>query len=277
MSPSRVRMAACLLLLSGFSAACRAQVAEPPQATQGPITAHPKTLTNASIIRMVQAGLSDDLIVQAIAAQPGQYTTDSDALIDLKDAGVSERVITAMINKGRKRLTSEGEASDPPPPPVSEVSEIGAYYKDRNGAWQPLQTEVVHIKSGGWLKSTATHGIIKQDRNGHLNGHGSKIILQAPVEILVYAAPSVDIAEYDFLRFRVHSDNREFRTLTGGVFHSTGGADRDEVEFHPEKVGTRTWKFTVDRSVGKGEYGVLPPGTGNVTNGGKIFTFALSE
>ncbi|HEY0161560.1 MAG TPA: hypothetical protein VGB69_02695 [Edaphobacter sp.] len=281
MSSFRVHMAAGFLslstLLGGIS--LHAQVAEPPQDTQGPITAgQPKTLTNASILRMAGAGLSDELIVQAIAAQPGQYTTDGDALVDLKSAGVSERVITAMINKGRKRLVTEGESNDPPPPPpISEVSELGAYYKDRSGTWQPLETEVIHIKSGGWLKSTATHGIIKQDRNGRLNGHGSKLTLQAPVEILVYAAPSVDIAEYDFLRFRVHSDNREFRALTGGVFHSTGGADRDEVEFHPEKVGARTWKFTVDRAVGKGEYGVLPPGTGNVTNGGKIFTFALSE
>lgn len=268
------------LLIAGIP--CLAQTAEPPQQTEGPIAsvpAHPKTLTNESITRMVSAGLSDDLILQAIAAQPGQYTTDADALVDLKDAGVSERVITAMINKGRKRITPEGTSAtdDPPPAPVSEVSEIGAYYKDRNGTWQPLQTEVVHIKSGGWLKSTATHGIIKQDRNGHLNGRESKLALQAPIEILVYAAPSVDIAEYDFIRFRINSDNREFRALTGGVFHSTGGAQRDEVAFHPERVAARTWKFTVDRSVGGGEFGILPPGTGNVTNGGKIYTFAITE
>ena len=277
-----IRLTACSFLLALAINPAMAQNSETPQPAEGPLpssSAHAKTLTNSSIIRMVGAGLSDDLIVQAIAAQPGQYTTDADSLVDLKDASVSERVITAMINKNRKRLTPETTSAtdDPPPPPISEVSEIGAYYKDRNGAWQPLQTEVVHIKSGGWLKSTATHGIIKQDRNGRLNGRESKLALQAPVEILVYAAPSVDIAEYDFIRFRVHSDNREFRTLTGGVFHSTGGADRDEVPFKPTKIGQRTWRFTVDRSVGGGEFGILPPGTGNVTNGGKIYTFAITE
>ncbi len=197
-----------------------------------------KTLNNGSIIRMVGAGLSDDLILQAITSQPGQYTTDADSLVELKEAGVSERVITAMMNKGRKRLTPEGNtAEDPPPAPISEVSEIGAYYKDRKGAWQPLETEVVHIKSGGWLKSTATHGIIREDRNGHLKGRESKLALQAPIEILIYAPTGVDIAEYDFLRFRINSDNREFRVMTGGVFHSTSGADRDEVEFHATQSG----------------------------------------
>jgi hypothetical protein len=260
---------------------CVAQTVEPPQPASGPVTAtpaQPKTLNNASIIRMMGAGLSDDLILQAIAAQPGQYSTDADALVDLKDAGVSERVIAAMINKGRKRLTPDGSTSDDPPPqPISEVSEIGAYYKDRNGSWQPLETEIVHIKSGGWLKSTATHGIIREDRNGHLKGRESKLALQAPIEILIYAPPSVDIAEYDFLRFRINSDNREFRVLTGGVFHSESGAQRDEVPYHPVKAGARSWRFTIDRSVGGGEFGILPPGTGNATNGGKIYTFAIVE
>ena len=279
---SFVRLAIGLLLLVPGATLTLAQSPEPPQSTEGPLSSAPaktKTLDNNSILRMVSAGLSDDLILAAIAAQPGQYSTDADSLVDLKDSNVSERVITAMINKGRKRLTSEtaSASEDPPAAPVSEVSEIGAYYKDRSGTWQPLQTEVVHIKSGGWLKSTATHGIIKQDRNGHLNGRESKLPLQAPVEILVYAAPSVDIAEYDFLRFRIHSDNREFRTLTGGVFHSTGGAQRDEVPIHPVKAGPRAWRFTVDQSIGGGEYGILPPGTGNVTNGGKIYTFAITE
>lgn len=269
---------AVLLLTAG---PCLAQTTEPPQTAEGPIAtkAPPSnTLTNRSIIRMVGAGLSDDLILQAIAAQPGQYTTDADALVDLKDAGVSEKVISAMINKGRKRLTPEGTTADEPPPqPVSEVSEIGAYYKDRNGTWQPLETEVVHIKSGGWLKSTATHGIIREDRNGHLNGRESKLTLQFPIEILVYAPTGVDIAEYDFLRFRINSDNREFRVMTGGVFHSESGAQRDEVPFKPVKAGTHSWRFTIDRSVGGGEFGILPPGTGNATNGGKIYTFAITE
>ena len=282
MSLPRNFLASLITSLVLFAAPCLAQTAEPPQPAEGPATTAPvqaKTLNNASIIRMVGAGLSEDLVLQAIAAQPGQYTTDADALVDLKDAGVSERVIAAMLNKGRKRLTSESTqpADDPPPTPISEVSEIGAYYKDRNGTWQPLETEVVHIKSGGWLKSTATQGIIKQDRNGHLNGRESKLALQAPIEILVYAPAGVDITEYDFLRFRINSSNREFRVMTGGVFHSMSGAQRDEVAFHPIKAGLRTWRFTIDRSVGGGEFGILPPGTGNATNGGKIYTFAITE
>jgi len=236
-----------------------------------PPAAQPKPMTNDSVIRMVKAGLGDDLIVQTIRTQPGQYIIDADSLVALKEAGVSNRVLEAMSNKGRVQITPEK------PVVLSDVNEIGVYYKDHDGKWQPIDPEIVHIKSGGFIKSTLTHGIIKEDRNGHINGRESKLLLPRPIEFLVYTPDGVDIAEYDLLHFRLNADNREFRTLTGGVFHSTGGAERDEVAFTPVKTAPRTYQFTVDKTIKGGEYGILPPGTGNVTNGGKIYTFAITE
>ena len=245
-----------------------------PQAVDGPLmAAKAPSMTNESVMKMAKAGLGDDLIVETINTQPGQYTTDADALVALKTAGVSDRIITAMINKSRRQITNAPEK----PVELSDVNEIGVYYKDHTGKWIAIEPEIVHIKSGGWLKSTATHGIIREDRNGHLNGRESKLALQSPIELLIYVPEGVSANEYDFLRFRINSDNREFRVLTGGVFHSTGGADRDEVKFNPVKTAPHTYQFTVDQSTGGGEYGILPPGTGNVTNGGKIYTFAIVE
>ena len=122
-----------------------------------------------------------------------------------------------------------------------------------------------------------THGIIKEDRNGHINGRESKLLLPRPIEIPGLHARRRRRDEYDLLRFRLNSDSREFRVLTGGVFHSTGGADRDEVPFKPVKTAPHTYQFTLVQSLPGAEYGILPPGTGNVTNGGKIYTFAISE
>jgi hypothetical protein len=229
-------------------------------------------MNNDSVIRMAKAGLSDDLIVQTIGTQPGQYATDADSLVALKQAGLSDRLITAIVNKSRIRLTGED-----PPVVLSDVNEIGVYYKDRNGKWQAIEPEIVHIQSGGFIKSTITDGIIKTDRNGHINGRESKLLLPRPIEFLVYTPEGVDIAEYDLLRFRLNSNSREFRTLTGGVIHSTGGAQRDEVPFKPVKTAPRTYQFTLGQDTPGAEYGILPPGTGNVTNGGKIYTFAISE
>jgi len=249
-----------------------------PQLIEGPQTSSsPKSavMNNDSVIKMVKAGLGDDLILQTINTQPGRYNTDADSLVALKTSGLSDRVIAAMMNRSRRQLTNVPETEKPII--LSDVNEIGVYYKDRSGKWTAIDPEIVHIKSGGFIKSTATHGIIKQDRNGRVNGRESALALKRPIEILLYTPEGVAASEYTFVRFRLNSSNREFRILTGGVFHSTGGAGRDEVPFKPMRTAPRTYEFTVEDSVAGGEFGILPPGTGNVTNGGKIYTFAIVE
>ena len=261
-------------------------VSESPQVIEGPQApgaapapaAEPTLMSNDTILRMHAAGLADDLMLQTIAAQPGRYDTTPDALISLKQAGLSDPILSAMANKARRQLTNTAPSAPLPSPVVlSPVNEIGVYYKDKNGVWQPMESEVVHIKSGGFIKSTLTHNIIKEDRNGAVSGREAKLLLPRPIEFLIYTPEGIDGSEYDLLRFRLNSKDREFRTLTGGVIHSTGGAQRDEVAFTPKKIAPHTWTFTLPRDLQGAEYGILPPGTGNVTNGGKIYTFAIAE
>jgi len=274
------KIASRLLLLTlavvGIAAGQTPQhTTEAPNVIDGPqmVKAQPALMNNDSVLKMHSAGLSDDLILQTISAQPGRYETDPDSLIELKKAGLSDEVLTAMSNKARRPLTNVPVT----PVDVSPVNEIGVYYKDGHGHWTQMDSEAVHIKSGGFIKSTVTHGIIKEDRNGVVSGRESKLLLPRPIEFLIYTPEGVTASEYEIVRFRLNSKDREFRVLTGGVFHSTGGAQRDDVEFKPEKIAPRTWTFTLGRDTPGAEYGILPPGTGNVTNGGKIYTFAISE
>jgi hypothetical protein len=261
--------------------------AQAPDDEPGPIqtthdTSRPHPIDNDTIIKMSKAGLGDDLIVQTIDLQPGHYDTRPDDLITLKQAGLSDRVISAMQAHGTG-LAVRGNARPPAayasaePIALSPVNEIGVYYKDAQGRWQPMESEPVHSKSSGWLKNVVTDGIVKTDMNGLVNGPQAKLLLPRPVEFLIYSADGVDAGEYDLIRFRLNGKDREFRTLTGGVFHSTSGAKSDEMEFSPKKIAPRTWTFTLPKDTPGAEYGILPPGTGNVTNGGKIYTFAISE
>jgi hypothetical protein len=68
--------------------------------------------------------------------------------------------------------------------------------------------------------------------------------------------------------------------MTGGVFHSSGGAKRDSVDFQATKLAPRLYQVTVDQSMGKGEYGLLPPGavsSSNMASAGKIYTVSVPE
>ena len=238
-----------------------------------------KQIDNDTIIRMAKAGLDDSILIQTINLQPGHYDVTPDDLIALKNAGVSQQVIAAMQAHGtgldirtKHQITGGNLTAQ-----SMGIDDIGVYYKDKNGEWIPLKIERVVFKSGGTLKSLATHGIISRDMNGHIEGAKSPLKLPTGVEILIYAPQGTESTEYDFLRFREHSDNREFRTLTGGVFHSESGADRDEIEFHPKKIAPQMYTFTVPIDIEKGEYGVLPPASAGLQGTGKIFTFSIAE
>lgn len=249
---------------------------EPQSSIEGPLApAAPKPLTNDSIIKMSTAGLGDDLILQTIEAQPGRYTTDPDALLALKSAGVSERVITRMVRKAAAPAAAENQAVSLP-----EVSEEGVYYKDKQGVWQPLSIERLQYQSGGWVKSTLTHDIIKQDRNGHIEGRTSKLVLTRPLELMVYMPAGVAPEEYEVLHFRVNSSSREFREETGGVFHRSSGGQRDDVPFTSTKTGPRSYRLVLNEDLRPGEFGVLPPGVvgqRSATGASWIYTFRVAE
>jgi hypothetical protein len=72
-----------------------------------------KPLTNDDIVSFVRAGLSDALIVSVIQKSPTRFDLGAEALIKLKEAGVSNTVIEAMV-RGGGRLPEE-LAQQPPP------------------------------------------------------------------------------------------------------------------------------------------------------------------
>ena len=240
-------------------------------------------LTNDAILKMAKAGLGEEILISTIKAQPGHYTTAPDDLIALKGAGVSDKVIAAMMEKaassGAPAAGAGGNPSAPAPKAAGPVNEVGVYYL-KNDAWTDLAPEVVNFKTGGVLKSIGTAGIVKGDVNGHVNGEHSKTGLKSPVSLLVYAPEGVAITEYQLLRLHESKDAREFRTVTGGVMHVSGGATRDLVPFESKKTAPRTYEIVLP-NLGSGDYGLLPPAGGDSTSSsgriGKIYSFRLIE
>jgi hypothetical protein len=84
-------------------------------------------LNNDSIIKMTKAGLSDDLITTTVNAQPCSFDTSIDGLIALKTAGVSDKVVQAIVmrvaaDKPAPAPESSNEAPTPSTGPVSPVA-----------------------------------------------------------------------------------------------------------------------------------------------------------
>ena len=115
-----------------------------------------------------------------------------------------------------KQESSAPEKQEAPLP-----TDAGVYVKGATGGWDEIDPEVVNSKTGGVSKSLFTNGIVKGDLNGHVKGGKSKTTISAN-EILVVVLEGTSITEYQLLRMREHSDSREFRVATGGVFHQSG-------------------------------------------------------
>ncbi|MGA2536143.1 MAG: hypothetical protein ABSF53_09020 [Terracidiphilus sp.] len=75
-------------------------------------------LNNTDIIKLVKAGLSDDFIVSTITSQPGNYDASPEAIIALKNAGASDRVMSAVVQKVAGTAAAAPPQATPLPTPV---------------------------------------------------------------------------------------------------------------------------------------------------------------
>ena len=249
---------------------------EPEATTRAEASSPTPVLTNDSILKLAKSGLSEDLIVNMVNTQSGNYKLGADEVLQLKKEGVTDKIISAMLHK------TSGAPSDPASNPTlvekgGRPSEIGVYVKNAD-EWLELQPEVVNWKTGGVLKHIASVGVVKGDVNGHIDGRASRNRVAGARDFLIVAPEGVAITEYQLLKLNQHSDNREFRTVTGGVFHVKGGATRDLVDFESKKIAPRTFLVRLT-GLTKGEYGFLPPGAMTSSSSGaplgKIYSFGI--
>jgi len=232
-------------------------------------------LNNDAVQKMVKGGLGDDVIVSMIQSQPGRYDVSPDTMVALKNDGVSDKILAAMASKN----SAPAAVPEPKPADPYEDMEIGVYHKVKD-AWTIISSEPVNWKTGGVLKSIASQGIVKEDVNGRLQGNSSQTKVNTPLEFLIKTPDGVEATDFQLVKLHVKSDAREFRTITGGVFHASGGSSRDGVAFKEERVAKRTYKIVLPENLGAGEYAFLAPGlTGSSASGstGKAYSFHLVE
>jgi len=106
--------------LIGHSMEQEARTVPPPPAySPPPLPTSPAPPSLDDIKSMARSGVSDDIIIGQISNSHAVYHLDANALIDLHNAGVSQRVTAYMINT--VNTASAVVAQAPPPPPTETV------------------------------------------------------------------------------------------------------------------------------------------------------------
>lgn len=228
-------------------------------------------LNNASIIKLSKAGLGADVITAMIQNQPGSYDVSPSVILHLKQEGISDKVLAAMVAKdGHNTQSAEDRYAN---------LDIGVYLKSNKG-WTVVPTETVNWRTGGFLKSLATDGIVKGDINGRLKGAHSGTKVTGNTQILIKSPDGSEATDFQLVHLHVKRHAREFRTVTGGVFHSSGGTTRDAVHFTEKRIAKDTYLVTLPANLEPGEYAFLAPGfSASTTSGsiGRAYSFSFIE
>jgi hypothetical protein len=121
----------CCFLLS------TAAVTQQRKPARKPATAQPTALTNADIIRLVEAKMSDEIILTMIQKSKTKFDLSTDGLVQLRKAGVSNRVIEAMMNPTAAAPNTPPPAPPPAKPAAAEVKNTPPPAKEAPAASGP--------------------------------------------------------------------------------------------------------------------------------------------
>ena len=236
-----------------------------------------EALTNEGVLKMVKAGLSEDLVVSAIADQPGSFTLSANELVALKEGGVSEKIIRAMMAKGKAAMPAPGEtpkaeSAKPAGSPAGALPN-GVHYR-KGAEYFELLTEEIRWKTSGAMKSFASAGIIKKDLGGTLAGPSSRNFLQNPMEIVLVPAPGMSINNFILLPMKTAAKGGEREFLVGPI-NAKSGVAKGAIAFGVEKAGPNSFRMVLPTPLGPGEYAILPVQPAGAGPATKMYTFRI--
>jgi hypothetical protein len=266
------------------------------------------SLSFDDVLSMLEVRVPEHIIVKKVKKNAKAFDLSPSQLVTLKKASASDDLIEVLMDPDHPYSPPGAAAAAPPPPapkepeplappppsvakpapaPRTQTLDVGVgVYLKKGGEWIGVQPEIVSWKTAGTIKSIASVGVVRRDLNGNIDGPSSKNSVVTPLEVLIVTPEGVAIAEYQLIRLRVNDDNnyREFRSVTGGILNHRSGAMRDLVPFESKKIASRSFLVIVPASIGRGEYGFLPPGAGGSSTTasvssayGKMYTFRIVE
>src|SRR5262245_23587015 len=88
--------------------ACSAPSVADQGGTSTVVVGHEGTLTNADVIKLTKSGLGDEVIVAKIGQAQTDFRLDTDSLVQLKNEGVGDTIIAAMLKAGSSSTNRTG-------------------------------------------------------------------------------------------------------------------------------------------------------------------------
>jgi len=261
-----------------------------------------ETLTNATVVQLVKAGIGNDAVIAKIRATEGKYDLSTDDLIALKNDGVSGEVIAAMIAGPVKAEPAAVAMSltdiNPMTPHPSGLYLINAA-ANRLDRIDPTVSN--QAKTGGIFGYALTMGLASMSVKVAISGEAARVVAPSakpsfyfffdasnPATANIASSWSAGSAqtvsspsEFTLIRMMEKKGRREARVGSmniGGA--KTGVMDHDRIPFDYQMVREGVYKVTPKEPLEAGQYGFIYALSGGGTGGAmtaRIFDFAIAS
>jgi hypothetical protein len=261
-------------------------------------------MDNPAIIQLATSGTSEEQIVQMISTSAGHYDAGADAVAALKTAGVTDKEVDAMRKKNvdtyAAAVAAAAAVGGTVVPPG--VHGIGVYYKDpKSDTWVEFKPETFYYSTpkgtGPFVPLGGDIGVAvglvllpveiayalnhprHNDRNGYIAGKAAQLVLNHPVDILIYTPEDIAPKAYHLLKLRADPDKPDVRIFErGGAVNEAGASKRDRQTFQATKLGFRFYQISLGPEYPTGEYGILLPDAATKVPGrSEILTFRVPD
>jgi hypothetical protein len=244
--------------------------------TAGLAFAQDKPLTREQVIRMSKAGLSDEVIVAQIKAQPAPMKINTDDLIALKSAGVSDAVIRALVSPasaGAPAATAGAPAASATSAEASEDADnpnsphdpgVYLYTTDRDG--KPKMIFIDQVGAG----REKSHGSFFHGANRKAELPGPRAAVRTsddkPVFYMYFstganisdAGSILSPAQFSLLLLDQKPDHRETIVAHVGWSSVSVGTDAKKASlFDSQRIRPYTYKVVPRDTLRTGEYAFI--------------------
>lgn len=298
------------LTLLAFADAATAHAGPFPQTRPAPTVKAPAEpdMTNVDVLRLARAGFSDTLLVARIrAAKKPVFDLSSAALLELKEAGVSEAVVAAMIDPTAPALAAapvpDTRTTDPKPAPRNDPTDPLAPH--RPGIYVDVGTatpELVELeptvftqgKTGGLFTSALTWGLVKAKWKALINGAGAvrRVSSRQPAFYFYFQdqehpvgttagslASAASPNEFVLARMTPKGNRRELVVgEIGALGANSGTRSEDTADVEIEKLAPGVYRVRPAVPLYPGEYCFFHTAAAASANGGvsgRLFDFGI--
>lgn len=254
-----------------------------------------EVLSNESVISMVRAGLSETIILAKVKSSAAKFDVRTDSLVALKRAGVTDRVIEAMVSHpGQAAAAAPAPAAPAPAAPATSAAaapgvaappsltatptgQAMAALKERDVVYQlvgqryvELQPQLIEIQTNHAFFTYKSEVVISGKKATFRTGE------KQPVFYTPYSHTEALLVK---LKQGDSHDDRNLK-MGSGAFMPFGGTTRhgvrqeDRIDVASDRDGRGYYRITPKSPLPAGEYGFVIVG-GAAVSTGKIFDFGI--